>query len=92
MEFAWDEHKAASNLAKHKVSFEQAVIAWRDPFAVEWIDKGEDYGEERSTLLGLYGREVLHVVYTERGESIRVISARRAEKYEQNEYYRQNAP
>ena len=91
-EFEWDDTKAAANLRDHRVSFEQAAVACRDPFAVEWIDARENYGEERSGLLGLYGREVLFVAYTERGDNIRIISARRAEKHEQNRYYRQNAP
>jgi hypothetical protein len=43
-------------------------------------------------LLGLYRREVLYVAYTERGDNIRIISARRAERHEQDRYYRQNAP
>ncbi len=90
--FEWDLNKAARNFSDHKVSFGQAAIAFRDPFAVEWIDEREAYGEERSVLLGIYQREVLYVAYTERGETIRIISARRAEKYEQDQYYRQNAP
>jgi uncharacterized DUF497 family protein len=90
--FEWDPNKAARNLTDHKVSFEQAAIACRDPFAVEWIDEREDYDEERSVLLGIYEREVLYVAYTERGDNIRIISARRAEKHEQDGYYRQNAP
>ena len=46
----------------------------------------------RISLLGLYRREVLYVAYTERGDNIRIISARRAERHEQDRYYRQNAP
>jgi len=90
--FEWDTRKAARNLVEHKVSFEQAAIACADPFAVDGIDSREDYREERSGLLGLYGREVLYVAYTERGDNIRIISARRAEKHEQDQYYRQNTP
>jgi uncharacterized DUF497 family protein len=74
------------------VSFEDAAVACCDPFAVEWIDEREDYSEERVNLLGLSGREVLFVAYTERGDNIRIIMARRAEKHEQHRYYRQNAP
>jgi uncharacterized DUF497 family protein len=88
--FEWDDDKAARNLVEHKVSFEQAALACRDPFAVEWLDEREDYGEERSSLLGRYGRDVLFVAYTERGRNIRIISARRAEKHEQDHYYRQS--
>jgi uncharacterized protein len=89
--FEWDDDKAKSNLRDHRVSFEQAAVACRDAFAVEWLDTSEDYGKERWCLLGLYGRDILFVVYTERGHNIRIISARRAERYEQNRYYRQNS-
>jgi hypothetical protein len=91
-EFEWDEAKAARNFRAHRVRFEQAAVACCDAFAVEWIDARADYGEERIGLLGLYGREVLYVVYTERGQGIRIISARRAERHEQDKYYRENAP
>lgn len=90
--FEWDDNKAATNLHEHGVSFEDAATACRDPFAIEWIDRRQDYDEERSVLLGLCGREVLYVAYTERGNNIRIISARRASKNEQDNYYRQNAP
>ena len=84
--------RLARNLIDHKVSFEQPVVACQDPFAIEWIDESEDYGEERSDLLGLYRREVLYVAYAECGDNIRIISAPRAERHEQDRYYRQNAP
>lgn len=90
--YEWDPRKAATNLRDHRVSFEQAAVAFRDPFAVEWIDTTEDYDEERSILLGLYERDVMFIVYTERAPNIRIISARRAERNEQDGYYRQNAP
>jgi uncharacterized DUF497 family protein len=89
--FEWDDRKAARNLTEHKVSFEQAAIACGDPFAVEWIDLREPYGEERSGLLGSYRGEVLYVACTERRDTIRIISARRADRHEQDRYYRQNA-
>ena len=90
--FEWDEDKANRNLVEHRVSFEQAALACRDPFAVEWIDNRDDYGEEWIGLLGLYGHDVLFVAYTERGENIRIITARRAERHEQDRYYRENSP
>jgi uncharacterized protein len=92
VEFEWDPEKAARNLADHKVSFEQAAVACVDPFAIEWIDAREGYGEERFGLLGLYRRVVLYVAYTERGDNIRIIMARRADRHEQDRYYRENAP
>ena len=54
--------------------------------------ESEAHGEERWNLLGMCEGVILHVTYTERGERIRIISARRAERHEQDRYYRQNAP
>ena len=90
--FEWAENKAAANLREHGVSFENAAAAHSDPFAVEWIDTRQAYGEERSVLLGRCGRDVLYVAYTERGDNIGIMSGRRATKNEQDNYYRQNAP
>ncbi len=91
-QFEWDDDKAVENLRYHRVSFEQATFAFNDAFAVEWIDERQAYGEERSILLGITNGQVLTVVYTERGERIRIISAWRAARREQDDYYRQNAP
>ena len=63
-----------------------------DPFAVERLDDREDYGEERSIIIGMAaGNSLLFVVYTERKGRIRIISARRATKREQDDYFRQNS-
>ena len=91
LKFDWDNVKAAANLRKHGVSFEQAAYAFRDPFGIEWLDAAADYGEERIILLGMSGGQILSIVYTERHECLRIISARRATKYEKDTYYRQNA-
>ncbi|MFM1961065.1 MAG: hypothetical protein RL588_2582 [Pseudomonadota bacterium] len=90
MEFEWDGAKADDNLRKHGVSFEFAATAFRDPFGIEWIDDREAYGEVRTILLGMADGTVLVVVYTERESRIRLISARRATRYEQDRYYREN--
>jgi hypothetical protein len=92
LDFEWDDLKAAENVRNHGVTFAQAALAFRDPFAVEWIDLREAYGEERIILLGMIGDQLLTVVYTERAERIRIISARRATRNEQDYYYRQNTP
>lgn len=64
----------------------------QDPFAVERLDDREDYTEERFIIIGMAeGHVVLFVAYTERGERVRIISARRATQYEQDDYFRQNA-
>ncbi|MEH2359377.1 BrnT family toxin [Nostoc sp.] len=89
--FEWDKDKAVANWQKHGVSFEEATGAFRDPFAIEMFDDRLDYGEERISLIALYNGVIHHVTYTERGERIRLISARRATKYERDDYYRQNA-
>ena len=91
IDFAWDNAKATANYRKHGVTFEQAAYAFRDPFGVEWIDDSAEYGEERLILLGMSGGQVLSVVYMERNDCLRIISARRATKYEEDTYYRQNA-
>jgi uncharacterized protein len=90
-DFEWDDAKAAQNYAKHGVTFEAARDVFKDPFAIEQIDDRHDYGEERWTILGVAGGRLLFVTYTMRNDSIRVISARAAEPYEQREYHEQNA-
>jgi uncharacterized protein len=89
--FDWDENKAATNWRDHGVTFWQTVKSINDHFVVEWVDDREDYGEERINLPGMCDGVLLHVTYTECGESIRIISAGRAEKHEQDHYYRENA-
>jgi uncharacterized DUF497 family protein len=90
-EFEWDNNKAAGNWRDHGVTFQHAVKSFSDHFAVEWIDDRGNYGEERFNLLGICEGVILHVTYTERGERIRIISARRAQKHEQEYYYRENS-
>ncbi len=89
--FEWDDIKAAINWGNHGVAFSHAVKAFRDLFAVEWIDDRKDYGEERINLLGMCNGVLIHVTYTERGDRIRLISARRAEKHEKDHYYSENS-
>jgi uncharacterized protein len=91
-EFEWDEDKAAVNWREHGIAFHEAIKGFRDPFAVERLDDREDCGEERINLIGMCDGVVIHVTYAERGERIRIISARRAEKHEQDDYYRENSP
>lgn len=90
-EFEWNDDKAARNWRIHGVSFQHARIVFKDPRGIEWVDDRENYGEERINLLGMCNGVILHVTYTERGETIRIISARRAEKHEQDIYYRDNS-
>jgi uncharacterized DUF497 family protein len=91
IEFEWDVGKAAANRSNHGVGFEHAAKAFRDPFAVEWIDDRDQYAEERINTLGVCDGTVLHVTYTERDGKIRIISTRRATKREKEKYYSENA-
>ena len=85
--FEWDSDKAASNLAKHGISFEDAKKAFDDYFALTIPDKRFDYGEDRYNLLGMVEDRVLVVSYTMRSDVVRIISVRGAEPYERRKYY-----
>jgi uncharacterized protein len=89
--FEWDESEAAENYANHGISFELAKQVFVDPFAIERLDDREDYGEDRFILIGVADELVLYVAYTERKGRFRLISARRATKREQDDYFTQNA-
>jgi uncharacterized protein len=90
LEFEWSDAKARANARKHGVTFDRAKLAFADPHAVAAVDDREDYDEERSILLGLAEGPLLFVVYTERDDRIRIISARRATKHEQGIYEEAN--
>jgi uncharacterized DUF497 family protein len=87
-DFEWDQAKAAANYKKHGVRFEHAVGAFEDPFALIELDESQKYGEDRFLLTGRAAGGILVVVYTERGERVRIISAREATEYERRNYYR----
>ncbi|HEX8707326.1 MAG TPA: BrnT family toxin [Pyrinomonadaceae bacterium] len=87
MRFEWDDEKAASNLEKHGVSFGEATEVFYDPNALEGYDTRHSMNEARFFIIGLSSRRLLYVVYAEReGETIRIISARRAVQKEQEDY------
>ncbi|MBF0133739.1 MAG: BrnT family toxin [Magnetococcales bacterium] len=90
-QFNWYPPKAAANWRSHGVTFEQGAKAIGDMFAVDWLDDREDYGKERSNLLGMCDGVLLHVTYTERNECIWIISARKADRHEQDTYFRKNS-
>jgi uncharacterized DUF497 family protein len=94
LEFEWHQAKAEANWRAHGVSFDLAKTVFRDPFAIERLDDRADCGEERFVMIGMAeGSILLFVAYTERKNSdrIRIISARRATQYEQDDYFQQNA-
>ena len=86
MEIEWNNNKAASNLIKHKIDFEDAKNIFLDPNRLEREDK-RDYDETRIQVIGIVNQVVLFVVYTKRNGKNRIISARRANKNERRQYY-----
>jgi uncharacterized protein len=87
--FEWDATKAASNLKKHGVSFEEAQSVFYDEFAVQFFDNDHSENEERFLMLGMsVNVNILLVCHCEResGSVIRIISARKATKHEQTFY------
>ena len=87
MEFERDEAKAAANLAKHGVSFEEAQTIFDDPLYVDFYDPDHSQDESRYIIIGLsrQGRLLL-VSYTERDAIIRLISAREVTRVEREAY------
>ena len=80
-EFEWDRAKAESNLRKHGVDFDDAIRVFDDAFADFHFDIDAGYDEQRMVVVGAANGVLLTVVYPERGERIRLISARKATKY-----------
>ena len=89
-EFEWDDDKAAANLRKHGITFEEARGVFRDPLAIELIDDREAYGEDRLVLIGMTKSQVLVVVHVLRERRNRIISARKAEPNERRAYHEQD--
>jgi uncharacterized DUF497 family protein len=87
-ELEWDAAKAQSNVAKHGVSFEAARGVFGDVFAIEYSDFESGPSEARYVITGMVTEIILTVVYAERGDRTRIISAGKATKHEQTEYYR----
>ncbi|MEX8518361.1 MAG: BrnT family toxin [Leptothrix sp. (in: b-proteobacteria)] len=90
IKFEWDPEKAAANVKKHHVSFEEAKSVFFDDFAVQFFDENHSAEEDRFLMLGLSsGSRLLIVCHCERdqGRVIRIISARKATKRE-SAFYR----
>jgi uncharacterized protein len=87
LNFEWDENKAESNLAKHDTSFAEAATAFGDPLSLTIPDPAHSRAEDRFIIIGSsYRQKILVVVHTERGDNIRIISARRAARRERLNY------
>lgn len=87
MEFEWNPNKAESNYEKHQVSFEEAATVFNDLLSVTFPDPDHSIGESRYVIIGLsrYG-QLLIVSHTDRGEKVRLISARQATRSERKFY------
>jgi uncharacterized DUF497 family protein len=85
--FEWDETKAAVNRRKHGVTFEEASTVFADPLSMTIYDPVHSEDEHRYIVLGeSQRRRLLVVVFTDRGDRIRVISARVATRRERKDY------
>jgi uncharacterized DUF497 family protein len=89
VEFEWDEAKQIGNLRKHGVDF-AAVRQFDWAEVQESEDRRKNYGERRWVAYGRIGDRLHVLIYTRRGERVRVISLRRANNKETDEYERQN--
>lgn len=86
MKFEWDEAKAQENIRKHNVSFEYAALVFEDEYRLEEYDYDHNKDEDRYDVIGMV-KEVLFVVCTYRdNDTIRIISARKANKAERRQY------
>jgi uncharacterized protein len=87
MEFEWNLDKAALNLEKHVVSFQEATTVFNDPLSVTFPDPNHSIGESRYIIIGVsrFG-QLLVVAHTDRGEKVRIISARKATHQEKRFY------
>jgi uncharacterized protein len=87
VKFEWDEAKAASNLEKHGVSFEEASSVFADPLYVDFFDPSHSEAEQRYLIIGMSeAKRLLIVSYAERDDVFRVISARELTPSERRDY------
>jgi len=92
-DFEWDDNKNATNIQKHGIDFQDAARIWLDPRKQERFDRQHSGAEDRWQAVRAIEFGILFVVYTERyysdgAETIRIISARLAEPYEEEAYYK----
>lgn len=85
MKFEWDNNKNEANIQRHGIDFQDAALIFKAPVLVK-ADTRKDYREERLVGLGLLFGAVVVIVFTNRGNITRIISIRRANKYERKIY------
>lgn len=87
MEFEWDEEKAATNERKHQVSFQEAATVFGDPLAITFADPDHSEHERRYVTFGMSQlNRLLVIAHTDRGQKVRLISARSMTKQERTIY------
>ena len=87
MEFEWDKNKAATNLSKHSISFDEAKTVFQDPFYIVFDDPDHSFEEDRRIAIGQSAQDrLLFLSYTERGNAVHLISARKATRRERELY------
>jgi uncharacterized protein len=87
MNFTWDDAKRQSNLSKHGLDFADAATVFAGPLVL-FEDRRQDYGEQRMIGIGSLDNVVVLIVHVESGETIRLISMRKANRDEISLYYR----
>ena len=87
MQFEWDEAKSDATFEARGFDFAYAALVFDDPERIERADTRKDYGEPRWQTIGVIEGRVFLLVYTLRGDTIRIISARRAHDTEEREYH-----
>ena len=93
MEFEWDPDKASANEHKHGVTFSEALTVFGDPLAATAFDPDHSEDEDRFITMGMSaGGMVLLVSHTDRGNAVRIISAREASRGERKDYEHGNFP
>jgi hypothetical protein len=92
LRFEWDPDKAASNLRKHRIAFQEAATVFGDPFSWTFPDREHSDDEPRWVTLGASGKgSVLVIAHTETGDTLRIISARKATARERR-FYEEKQP
>jgi uncharacterized protein len=84
--FEWDPDKADRNLEKHDIVFEIAIQLFNDRDRIQQAPPQQHQGEQRWKTVGLVETDLATVIYTWRGDRVRIISARKASRYERREY------
>jgi uncharacterized DUF497 family protein len=87
MRFEWDRGKSKSNLSKHDVPFEEAATVFGDPLSLTISDPGHSEEEDRFVTIGVSSKlRTIVLVHTDRGDHVRIVSARQATTRERKDY------